>query len=238
MTMNVLSSFSKGARNAVGLSFAPSGSSDCDRRCSFHPDKNGGCYAHRLESFRPGLRVKLERHVELGPERIAEAALAELRLRRSLGENLDWLRISPFGPVPKPRNATPEFIEQLRNLFAYCQASAIAVHFPVESALKRRFYQSKLADLDVTVRQSVHSERGFLRHDGPATFTAGHGMTGPHLKQQRLELAREISRTRYEATGRKTVVLPYDAAPASPRTRCGLCRACANPTFGIVYLMH
>ncbi len=236
--MNVLTKFSKGAANAVGLSFGPSGSPECDKRCSFHPAKNGGCYAHRLEQFRPQLRVKLDRHVELGPEIIANAALSELRMRRSLGESITWLRVSPFGPVPRPSNVFPEFTESLRKLFAYCLDNAIAVHFPVESSSKRKFYQLLLDDLEVCVRQSIHSERSFLRHDGPATFTAGVGMTGPHLKRQRVLVARAIAKHRARLSGRKTVVCPYDTTPDSPLTRCGLCRACSDPQVDVVYLKH
>lgn len=231
--VSVLSTYSKAGLATVAVNFAPSGSAGCDKRCRFHPDKNGGCYAAKLEAFRKQLREKLERHESLGPAAIVEAALLELRQRLAMGGRVDFLRFCSFGPFPRPSDCSEEFIEGLRALLVFCNQQGIAVHFPVESSTKAKFYGEAVGDL-VTVRQTVMTLPTFNIKRSPCAFTAGERGKS---KAENIKQAKRAAEKHRTQTGRKTVVCPAESSD-SPRAKCGLCDACAKPHIDVVYVLH
>lgn len=236
----VLGSFGKGAPGSVALNFAPSGGSNCDAGCPYHPESTaanaapGGarCYAARTET-RPDRRQladKLSRHEAAGADAVLEAAAAELAAR---GWRLPWFRISAFGSVP----ATPP--RGLRAMLERLAEAGTPVHLPVETARKAARYRAALGDV-VAVRESVATPRRWRTASGPVSTVAGSMATPP---RERLEAAREAAADRRRRTGRRVVVCPAVAAGtlrrgAANRAKCGSCTACADPYVDVVYPAH
>lgn len=259
----VLGDFGKGVKNSHTLNFSRSGAEGyCDKSCTYHPDNNDSnrpnknrCYAARAE-VRPDrveLANKLLRHEDLGPETLCRRALAELKKTYSRGKKVPWLRISAFGSVPLPENATTEFLNALRELLDYCDMQNIPVHFPVESQAKRDFYQCEVGTR-ATVRLSAQSDTIWLTDSQPASFVAG---TTDMSRLERLDEAKRVAVLRREATGRKTIVCPAVAsrylefkrrklagdpnarnATGSPRAKCGACIACSQAGTDVIYPAH
>lgn len=244
LNLNVFSQFGKGVFGALGLSFAESETADCDKRCRYHrknknrDDRVIPCYAKTTESYRLALRRKLKRHRKLGAARTVGAAIVELRLLLRAGFVPRWLRISVNGPVPtvaKARKNKP-FQDNFRLLFEICRDNGIPVHFPVESAIKARFYRDLCADLCV-VRESTQNRRRFLTAGGAVSFGAGNRDDTP---VERIAKGLELCKARKAKTDRDCFVCPAQLADVrkrvSPRAKCGAlyfvcacrCRCCLS----------
>lgn len=246
----VLGHFGKAVPGSVSVSFGTSGGQFCDRSCRYHPDSthstpDGGCYAVRTEKRpdRGGLRPKLVRHEQAGPEKVARLARLELEARLVSGEHVPWLRLSTSGSVPPPKMATDGFIKALRELFDFTDSNNIPTHFPVESPAKARFYREHLS-WRVVVRESCQSERRFLTAPGAVSVVAG---TRSMSCTDRMVEARRIARRRRDKTGRKTIICPAVAVSrnylnrgeeAVAKAKCGNCTACSMVDVDIVYPLH
>lgn len=239
----VLSRFGKGTSTSVALNFAPSGTANCDPTCRLHPESTAEnplprCYAVKLETFRKNARQKLERHGELHPAQICNAALYELQMRRAIGEEINWLRFSSSGSLPIPSQADRGFIKALRALLTYCVQTGILVHFPVETAAKAKFYRRELRGLNVVVRESLQDRSAETKVTGAVAFLAGDEITnGAKRKQRRKAVARLAAKRRSQATGRKTIVCPATFSD-NLKARCGTCTACAQAHIDVVYPLH
>ena len=239
----VLSRFGKGASTAVALNFAPSGTANCDPACRLHPESTANnplprCYAVKLEAFRKNARQKLERHGELHPAQICNAALYELQMRRAIGEEINWLRFSSSGSLPLPDQADRSFLNALRTLVNYCRQTGIRIHFPVETAAKSEFYRRELRGLSVAVRESLQDHHKEPQVMGAVAFLAGDEITtGANRKQRRKAAACLAAKRRSQMTGRKTIVCPATFS-ANLKARCGSCTACAQAHIDVVYPLH
>ncbi len=255
----VLGTFSKAVDGSKSLSFGLSGGRHCDTACVHHPNSTSPnatrqCYAFNSErrGDRAGLKNKMKRHDAADPAAIAKRAINELRVALDVGP-VPWFRISTNGSVPHPADASPAFLANLRELLNLCEERGVPVHFPVESKVKRVFYRKALKYLAV-VRQSCQSEREFLTTPGAVSAVAG---TSDMARIERVREAKRLAALRTEETGRKTIVCPAVAsryieidrlrqkgypnaqhAGGSPRAKCGLCTACAEPDKDVIYPLH
>ena len=225
---STLSVFGKGAPGSVGLSFAPSASAHCSRRC---PHYGTRCYAERLEARYSKLAAKLERHHAQGFERTCRDALAELEAGKGSGFVPIWFRFSVCGSFPA--QPTPEDVRALRALVEWLNAHRVPIHLPIETRAKATRYRRALRGLGVTVRESATSERRARTAPGPVSWvTVGGGVPD----------AKKAARARTRATGRKCIVCPAVAAKKLngdvERAKCGNCTACADPAVDVIYPSH
>jgi hypothetical protein len=248
----VLGSFSKAADGSVSVNHGVSGGPDCDSDCAHHPESTApnptrACYAARTEKRpdRRQLAEKLRRHQGLPPALLIGAALVELRQLVERGKTPPWIRLSTNGSLPKPKNASPLFLSQLRAFLAYAKDQGIPVHIPVESKRKARFYRKAIGNLAV-VRESLQGLDAVETADGPVSLVAGADIRGRNIRRRRVEAARNLAKRRREATGRKCIVCPavvvsffYRSDPdRRAKAKCGRCTACAEAHVDIVYPLH
>lgn len=243
----VLGTFSKAVDGGVSINFSTSGSVNCDDSCKA---KGVYCYAERTESRydRQQLLAKLRRHEVMPAWQVCGAALLELQELKRRGQVVRWVRVSSAGSLPQPAQVREDklFRTQFRALLAYCKREAIPVHIPVhipvESNAKARFYRALVGDL-ATIRESLHDTRKAVKRIGAVSIVAG---TREDSMRERVTIARDVAKARYESTGRKTIVCPAVVAsfnsklgaPKNDRAKCGSCTACSNPLFDIVYPLH
>jgi hypothetical protein len=255
-TAPVLGSFDKGVEGSASLNFGESGGKNCDMSCRYHPqnvdgDKDVRCYAYNTEQRfdRVELRQKLARHERSDPAAVVAKATDEVRRRR---KPIPWFRFSTNGSLPKPQDATPEFVDNLRELTELLDEKGVPVHFPVESPSKARFYR-RVLKWRVVVRESAQTLRRFLYAAGAVSYVAGDRTMS--IKERLVE-AKRVARLRTEKTGQKVIVCPavasryyatiknleetgrYKNVAGSPKAKCGACTACAMPDVSIVYPAH
>ena len=244
----ILGTFGKGIDGSVSINFCQSGGKYCDKDCAYHPQSNvdsslkGSCYAVRLEARGPrkNLRTKLVRHSRTKPENVARRALSELNQLHDAGIAIPWVRVSTAGSVPNPHQATPGFIEALKELLEWCMDKEIPVHFPVETKAKAAFYRTKLA-WRVVVRESCTNYQRFMDTGSAATIVAGDETMN---RIERVIAAKKVAKDRMESTGRRTVVCPAVASRylnnniPNDKAKCGNCTACALPNVDVVYPLH
>lgn len=254
---SVLGMYSKGNEYSLSINFGLSGGKMCSKKCVHHPSSSvvgapKDCYAARSERRfdRKELLKKLERHEQMNPAKVCGMALLELQEHLSKGRRVDWLRISTNGAVPEWNKCNNLFKSQFRALLTFAAQNGILVHFPVETWEKAEGYRSLVSDIAV-VRESVHSEEAFVNNTGACSTSTGAG--APML--QRIQLAKELAKQRFEATGRATIVCPAVTSSfrhklcrdnekkeklklIADKSKCGNCTACANPMLDIVYPAH
>jgi hypothetical protein len=249
----ILGSFGKAVAGSVSVNLGASAGKYCEITCLEHPDNpspqaNRACYAARTEKRpdRSQLAEKLRRHEGRPPALLIGAALVELRQLVERGQVPPWIRLSTNGSLPKPKQASPLFIAQLRAFLAYAKDQSIAIHFPVESRRKARFYRRHVGDL-VVVRESLQGVKAVETAEGPVSLVAGAEIqTGKGIRKRRVEAARALARRRREATGRKCIVCPavvvsffYRSDPdRRAKAKCGRCTACAEAHVDVIYPLH
>lgn len=246
----VLGKFDKGIPGSTTLSFCSSAGVYCETSCRFHPDSTDPdpdrkCYAVRTENRpdRGNLKPKLERNSEVGPETVTRLARLEIERKVLTGTPVPWFRISTFGSAPGPEQATPAFIEALKDLLEFTENHDIPTHFPVESEAKAQFYREQLGWRAV-VRESCQNDERFLTAAGAVSVAAGHRSMSC---KDRLVHARNLAKLRTTLTGRKAVICPAVAAhrnyldrpkASQARSKCGNCTACAQPHVDVIYPLH
>jgi len=222
-----LTVFGKGAPGSVGLSFAPSASAHCSKRC---PHYGRGCYAENLEKRYRALADKLARHHSQGFAATCRAAQEELRAGERAGFTPIWFRLCVCGSVPA--RPTRDDVRALRELCGWLVERSIPIHFPTETRQKATRYRRALRGLGVVVRESATSAQRFKQASGPSSFVVAGTMAD----------ARNAARKRRKATGRRCIVCPAVAAKKvgadAERAKCGNCTACATPTTDVVYPKH
>ena len=254
---SVLGVYSKGNDYSLSINFGLSGGKLCSKKCVHHPKSSvkgapKDCYAARSE-IRPDraeLKAKLERHEKMNPAMVCAMAIVELKYHLDRGRRIDWLRISTNGAVPEWHKCSNLFKTQFRALLTFAAQNGIKVHFPVETWEKAEGYRTLVADIAV-VRESVHSEADFVSRQGACSTSTGAGLT----LLERIDAARNLAKSRYEATGRATIVCPavtssfrhklcrdpqkkQQLKEVADRSKCGNCTACANGLIDIVYPAH
>lgn len=249
---SILGTFGKGIDGSITVNFGVSGGKHCDTRCKHHPestaaDATRACYAVRAEQRpdRQQLAAKLQRHETIPAALVCGRALLEIQELELRGKRIPWLRISTNGSLPQPETVRGSklFRSQFRALLQHCQQSGIPVHIPVETALKRRFYDALVGDL-VTIRESAQTANRFYRAPCAVSFTAGNSS---QTRAERVETARQVAARRRLSTGRKSIVCPAVlnsfAAKRNPalkndRAKCGACTACSAAEVDVVYPLH
>jgi hypothetical protein len=255
-----LGTFSKAIEGSVTLNFGRSGGKNCDTDCIHHPDNTAAnatnqCYAVNTEVRfdRKTLRLKLNRHERTNPANLCRKALGELREMVRRGWTPPWFRFSASGSVPMPRDARKDFLDALRELLDFLDEHNVPVHLPVETPSKAEFYR-KAVGWRAVVRESVHDESRFLKIRKPVSYVAGRSSMS---RGERITEAKRLAALRRERTGRKVIVCPAVAsryiqferlraagapnphrAAGDPKSKCGNCVCCADPTMDIIYPLH
>lgn len=244
-TGSVLGTFGKGVPNSIAINFSWSGGPNCDEGCA--QLRSGDCYAIDLEKRgdRKAVSDKLHRHALTPPAILVGKALLELQTLVAKGYKIPWVRISTGGSLPKPENASPLFVSQLRAFLKYAIAQGALVHLPVESPEKAQFYRSIVGDF-VTVRESLQSTEAITSTPGAVSCVVGTNIrTGSNIRARRVDAAKHAARMRRQSTGRNTIVCPAITAGWQKRAGkrqskilCGQCTACANPSIDVIYPFH
>jgi hypothetical protein len=185
------------------------------------------------------LFAKLARHEKTDPSIICDMANRELRFKLKSGAVIPWFRISAFGSVPMPSHVTKRFRNALRRLLNLCGVNNIPIHFPVETAEKRNYYQ-KVVGKRCLVRLSSQNLETWLTDHGASSFVVGDWSQD---FQSRVRDSKVAAKVRTECTGRKTIVCPAVVAKApkdgtEKKAKCGRCTACANKNVDVVYPAH
>lgn len=225
----VLGNFDKGVKHSRQLSTARSARANCDPRCKWFEN---GCYASRLDAgLYPGLNRKLKR-LERTDDCItfdrASYEVSRIRL-------LVWFRFYALGAAPMPDKVrkNPVF---WRCLLRLCRTiigavgSPRRIHFPVESFGKWRLYQSKLAPLGVTVRESLQDERRLKTLSHPCSIVVGRELAKGDRPAAAIKLAETMRQQ-----GHTAVICPAVIGDS----KCGKCTACGDERVDLViYPFH
>lgn len=243
-TGSILGTFGKGVDGSLSINFSVSGADNCDDRCVH---KGSTCYAERIEKRpdRAQLAAKLARHGSMPAWQVCGRAIVEINALLAQGKTIPWLRVSTAGSLPQPEvvRGNKLFASQFRALLQLCATHGIPIHIPVETYDKARFYRALAGSLAV-IRESAQNAERFLVATGQVSTVAG---TREHSMLERVDVARDLARERYETTGRKTIVCPAVVAgfraklkthAPNDKTKCGNCTACSRADTDIVYPLH
>ena len=216
---------------AINFDATASAGDNCEKICSHY---GVDCYAEKSEKRQPNL-IKSGRRRALSPVQLVNSARLQIRHKRRC-----WARISSRGSVPKVSKARKiaGFIPAFKALISEIVESDSPLHFPVESARKREFYQSICDEAKpgaVVVRESVHSRRSAIGKTGiNRSYVVGASYDGLGIAG-RIEKARALA-CKIRTNGETAIVCPK----IKPRNhsgrvaKCGECTACADRSVLVV----
>ena len=227
MANKVLSNFGKGITESRAGNFSRSASDNCDKKCRWF---NNGCYAERLEAFRPSLANKLERHELAAPTELVESMQVEMMAET---EPVYWFRFSSQGSVPKAKvTRTKRYRAAFRNFCKYLhdRLGKRRIHLPVESHSKAKAYREIVGPYAV-VRESLQTTDRLRDLRGPCSIVVGSkGMSRLDKELDSYRLADSM-----RAEGHTAVVCPAVVGDS----KCGKCTACADERVElVVYPLH
>jgi hypothetical protein len=233
----VLGTFSKAIKGSASINFSQSGGDNCWRGCRHHPDPlesvedpTRACYAVACERLYKNLSAQLQRHESEGAESVLERGIDELKRRK----RVPWLRVSAMGSVPD--KLTDRLVNGFRRLAQ--TVSPDRIHIPIESPDKARAYRDALPEL--CIRETAQTLDRFLSADCPVSYTAG---SADQTRRERVDEAKSVAKARKDKSGRKAIACPAVASrflqgKTNPKSKCGSCTACANPSIDVVYAFH
>lgn len=251
---SVFSNFGKGNERSIAGNFGRSSGKNCSRACphhknSVHADPTFACYSSTSELMRPSVRSFLDEQEERGALETIGLMVIEFQelatMAKAKNTKIDWVRFSSAGSVPEkndiPLHERKRFEILLRLFCKLVRDAGAKIHFPVETETKRDYYQGIVGELAV-VRLSCHSAKAFEEQSPSSTVVGKHitNKTSKQVKLDRLNFARELAKSRYLKTGRKTIVCPAIVANVLKRDpiHCGTCDACANKNIDVIYPLH
>ena len=258
-TGNVFSSFTKGDDGSFSLNFGRSSGENCDVGCqhhknSIHSDPTFACYSSTSEFQRASVRSFLDDQEGRGALQTLGLAMIHFGELLAFAQNneetvdITWLRFSSAGSAPPedkiPIHEKKRYEKLLRQFVVRVLSHGIKVHFPVESQAKWEYYNRLIGDL-ITIRLSNQTDDQFLSTPVPSSRVVGKEITTKthpgKVFVERIKLAKQIAKQRYENTGRKTIVCPAIVSTFEKREKkilCGNCTACANRNLDVIYPLH